>query len=439
LLKARAELAGKRVRCPACRAIVALPHSTTPIDFPIDDNEPEHGAQKVERFSSPEAAPAADDEFPDLSEFLDRGRDAAVDEDLPQLSPARRPVKSPTVAAADDAPPKPKSGPLRRFGVHATFGVLLLPLAVSIMLPERTFEERLADTFPDEPEKLDGISREMSKDDFFAAIPQGRMAGAHLAHDSLAHWVYALVALWAYWGLLVLVWREPTATPLRLLLTGLFTGTVGIVILLAFQLAAMITQAGAAGSGNSLFLMLYVIGYSYWCALDPDTNWLLSFLGFTLGVGFCEELCKAIPLVFYFKTMDRTKWRGACLVGLATGIGFGVSEGIHYSGEFYNGIATGLTYLVRFLSCVALHALWSSGVALLMFQNQDYVDLESPAEWAFFVKDYLLVAMLLHGLYDTLLKKEQELAALGVAIATYVWWLWLVRQIGKPRRKKAIA
>jgi hypothetical protein len=42
--------------------------------------------------------------------------------------------------------------------------------------------------------------------------------------------------------------------------------------------------------------------------------------------------------------------------------------------------------------------------------------------------------MVLHGLYDTLLKHEQGLLALVVAIASFAWFAWLisVREAADP-------
>ena len=100
-------------------------------------------------------------------------------------------------------------------------------------------------------------------------------------------------------------------------------------------------------------------------------------------------------------------WRAACVVGLASGVGFGVSEGITYSADSYNGIAVGMTYLVRFASCVALHSIWAGAVAIVMNRNQDYTGGDG-FDWGDagnFILHYLLIAMVLHGLYDTLLKK----------------------------------
>ena len=43
--------------------------------------------------------------------------------------------------------------------------------------------------------------------------------------------------------------------------------------------------------------LIWLIGQSYRMALG-DHGVVVSALGFTAGVGFCEETCKAIPLLF---------------------------------------------------------------------------------------------------------------------------------------------
>ena len=63
----------------------------------------------------------------------------------------------------------------------------------------------------------------------------------------------------------------------------------------------------------------------------------------------------------------------ALLLGLASGVGFGVSEGITYASNYYNGIQTAGIYGVRFISCVALHSMWSAAAAITAFERQRLV------------------------------------------------------------------
>jgi RsiW-degrading membrane proteinase PrsW (M82 family) len=164
------------------------------------------------------------------------------------------------------------------------------------------------------------------------------------------------------------------------------------------------------------------IGFSYAAALDLDTSFFLNLIGFTFGVGFCKELCKAIPVVYYIRRNKNVNWHGAYLWGLASGAGFGISEGISYSADFYNGIEAGDVYFVRFLSCVALHALWSGTVAitLYLFRGKYYRSLKWSDRFAF-VLMACAIPIALHGFFDTFLKKEMHLAALPVALLSFAF------------------
>jgi RsiW-degrading membrane proteinase PrsW (M82 family) len=177
-----------------------------------------------------------------------------------------------------------------------------------------------------------------------------------------------------------------------------------------------------------IFLVFQLIGFSYRCAMDPSIGFWGSFFGFTVGVGLCEELCKSLPIWHYLRTARKTGWRGACLTGLASGIGFGVSEGIMYSGDMYNGMGEGMIYVVRFISCVSLHAMWSGCVAMMMYGNQDFLDADEWGPIILGLLYYLSIAMILHGLYDTLLKHDMDALALLIGIGTYGWMFYLVRK-----------
>ena len=163
-----------------------------------------------------------------------------------------------------------------------------------------------------------------------------------------------------------------------------------------------------------------MIGLSYRAALDPENGFWVSFLGFTAGVGLCEEICKAVPVVWRDCRNTDDNWRGAFLWGLASGAGFGIAEGVIYSANYYNGITGSGIYLVRFLSCVALHALWTGSVAIAIQQKQHW--LHKAEHWHDLVAPvlvYIAVPMVLHGLYDTLLKKDMNGIALLVALASF--------------------
>jgi len=247
------------------------------------------------------------------------------------------------------------------------------------------------------------------------------------------HWLFGLGAAALFFTFIVLL-GHGTANQLQLLSAGLFTATIGIMFLLAVQWLASWSQ-GVWFHGRSILVILFyivkLIGFSYQAAADPENGFLLSFVGYTLGVGFCEEVCKALPLLWTYRRPSKQGWRSAFLLGLASGAGFGIAEGIMYAGRFYNGIGGSGIYLVRFLSCVALHALWTGSVGITLNQNQSMIQRDMP--WYEFIAPvFYIVAipMILHGLYDTLLKKEMNALALVIAVLSF---LFLAFQISRLR------
>jgi len=108
-------------------------------------------------------------------------------------------------------------------------------------------------------------------------------------------------------------------------------------------------------------------------ALDPHGSFVSRLFGYVFAVGLGEELCKALPVLFYVRWGRRPTWRGALLWGMASGVGFGVAEGLLYSTKMYHGVAPAEFYLVRFASCVALHAVWSASVGITIFQSRAIV------------------------------------------------------------------
>ena len=55
------------------------------------------------------------------------------------------------------------------------------------------------------------------------------------------------------------------------------------------------------------------------------------------------------------------------------------AEGIMYSSRYYNGFASPGIYFVRFISCVALHALWTGSVGISVHRRQEMLHLRFPA------------------------------------------------------------
>ena len=252
-----------------------------------------------------------------------------------------------------------------------------------------------------------------------------------LEEDSLMHWPMGVLSAVAFLAILVIFSDDPRLKSWHLLAVGAATGTAGILILFAWQFLAFNSLGlGIRLRGGWLaiiFFLFQLIGLAYICALAPGMPFPASLFGFTIGVGLCEELIKGIAIAVYLKSVRVPQWRIAYLVGLASGIGFGVSEGIHYSGQMYNGLTDWSIYPVRFVSCVALHAIWSGCVALMMYRNQETLFEEFSFGLVFmFIVQYLIGAMILHGLYDTFLKHDMNIAALLIAGASFGWMAYLV-------------
>ena len=461
-LKAPDTFAGKRVRCPSCQSTVQLPSAESgwesELASPKSNAEPalkpKAEPSPVAEFDwskplEPAAEPSLNDQFDHFDELASlpatprrkgpKSTEAPSDAEIAfrtqrgiegHVKTARRNERSHRSKSVD------REGLSENGGYHGHWllGLALIPLMISVVAPGIPIQDRWADAFREHPEILAKIEHSGTLKELLFALPEGRLPGAHLARNTVIHWVYALASSTIFLTLMIVLFPRSQVRLVNLVLLGLLTGTVGILLLLGFQFAAELSQ-GIRLHGRSivvlLFLIVQLIGFSYRCAMDGNTGFVLSFLGFTCGVGFCEELCKGIPVSIYLGSLRESNWRTACLIGLASGVGFGVSEGIMYSAEYYNGVAPGITYLVRFGSCVCLHAVWSSSAALLMNRNQDYLPFGAVAEFGWdtmfwFVVYYLGIVMVLHGLYDTLLKQDLDLAALAVALSSFVWWAWLL-------------
>jgi RsiW-degrading membrane proteinase PrsW (M82 family) len=321
----------------------------------------------------------------------------------------------------------------------------LIPLAVSLLetREEENIGERLIATIEQAPADAQARAGRAladledgkgSLDKVFAALPDHKLRGALLPRDTWMHWLFTGGATLLFFTFLLALSLEGSASPRQLLAVGLFTATAGLLFLLCVQALAEWTQ-GVIVIPRSivgiLFWVLKLIGFSYRAALDPENGFFLSFLGYTLGVGLCEEICKALPVIFKYRRPNEQTWRGAYLWGLASGAGFGLAEGVMYAGNYYNGISGAEIYFVRYLSCVALHALWTGSAAITVHQKQHLFQQEMAwHDW--FVRCVAVVAvpMVLHGLYDTLLKKEMNALALAVAVVSF---LYLAFQITRLR------
>ncbi len=443
-LKAKDELAGKRTKCPKCGLVQVIPGSTGSAASKPTSHEPDLD------WLSPgdDKDPKPRELFPDFESSRSVSTADATHNDGLEASPKARFENtsstfssSPSLRSVSAKPALEGSSNPGGGGRESLYWLLLLaliPLAISMFQKERERTvDRLRQTMEKAPvevqERIVGVLAKLeqggSEEELFEVLPDHKIdSNAFLGRDSKLHWAFALGSALCFLVLVASLFSRNDSRLHHLGGAALFTGTAGILLLLGFQLAAQFTQ-GFWLRGRSIFTILFYIvkfiGWSYSSALDPNSNFFLSAVGFTFGVGLCEELCKLLPVIFYYYQnvhKSLVSWRGACLWGLASGVGFGVSEGIMYSGDHYNGISGGLIYLVRFVSCVGLHMIWAGAASITFFRLRDA--LGTSKDWVGYglrLVQIIAVPMTLHGFYDTLLKKDFDIYALLVGIASFAW------------------
>jgi RsiW-degrading membrane proteinase PrsW (M82 family) len=359
---------------------------------------------------------------------------AASSEPAPRTATTvRRPPSRPKPAARPDG---------WRSMARWSLLLALVPLGIFTFAPPEDRKARVEETrklYPDLTRPFAGHG--MSEEEL-EVLPSHRYAGAALARSTKAHWILAILSALIFWEFILIIQPMGNSTSRQLWAVGIFTGTVGVFLLLVVQVAAVLSTL--MGSGGCLFFFIIVlkfIGYSYAAAMNPENGFIPSMLGFTFGVGLMEEFFKALPIYWHFRRAASLDIRGAVVWGLATGIGFGVSEGMMYCKDFYNGVSGGSMYVVRFSSCVALHAVWSAIAAILVWKKQDLLHgLERWFHWILPVFSTLWISMVLHGFYDTCLKKDYGIAALGSAVLSFALFFWMYdRACREEKELKAVA
>ncbi len=338
---------------------------------------------------------------------------------FPRPLPPAPPGPSPSAKA----PPVPAPGLWSTDCLYWVLLLALLPLVLTLFEDRDTLDvrKRLERTVAARPElkpRLEELmkSETATVEDLFRALPGHRIDQlAWLPRESASHWLFAGISVAAFFAVGMFMMRRVVPT-WHLPLIGAFTATIGIACLLVLQ----------DFTGQSMRL-----------ALDPRGSFGARLLGYVFAVGLGEELCKALPVLVYVRWGRAPTWRGAFLWGLASGVGFGVAEGVLYAARMYHGVAPADVYLVRFASCVALHGVWSASVGITIFQSRAVVGRLVAAvffgarllrweEVAWPLLRVLGVAMVLHGLYDALLTEQMIVPALLVALVSFGWLGWQV-------------
>jgi RsiW-degrading membrane proteinase PrsW (M82 family) len=314
---------------------------------------------------------------------------------------------SATVACADEARPATP-----REYLYWALPLALLPLAFSLGRPDDDTPDRFRRTLAAAPtevhQRVEAVetTADSTLDDLLTALPDRRIRGALLPRDTAGHWLFAGLTVVAFFALTANLFPAERVRPLTVIGVGLFTATAGVVVMLIIQ---------------------QMIAPTCRSVLDGDGDFALSLCGYVLGVGLLEEAVKALPLLWRVKRPSAVGWRTACVWGLASGVGFGVAEGLVHAERAYNGLAGIDAYLVRFASCVALHAVWTAAAGLsVVTAGPALTDAREPAVYVAAVLRVLAGPALLHGLYDVLLQYQCHAAALAVALASFGWLAWRI-------------
>jgi hypothetical protein len=424
--RANRALAGRTVTCGHCRDSLRIPDPDN--DLPAE--LPTIVASRATRPAAPEVVDRNDHQRP-----TDQARSAAP---LPR--------RSPEPAAAQ---------PFRRASLVRHLPWLLVLILVPLAWPGEgakdrlTFEQRAKETIAATPRSFTGYYLNLyeedqgSIEDVFKQLPEQRCLGAFLPRGTWWHWGFAVAAV-ALFGALSRVANGHRVAPPRAMLGMALAGALGAAtfLVLVGLLTERTWQWSLRDSSYSLLLVPLSNGfdYSFRAALHPVNGLLPSFLGFTLLAGLCEELIKALPLLFYYRRPRQHDWRGALLLGLACGAAFGIVEGALYCREFYNGIRGPGIYLITFLPSVAQHAVWTGCVAVGINRYQEPLrNSLGVGQYLTIVLAIVCVPLLLHGLYDTLLKMHWTLPSIVVAAASLVYCGFLVRGSRHAERTSSAA
>jgi RsiW-degrading membrane proteinase PrsW (M82 family) len=419
-LHAPAGSEGRKGQCPTCKSVVVVP-AGQPAGGGAEDS--------LYELKEPAAAPRPVRPAPPA---------AAAPQATPSPAGAGRPLTVPLARTWKRESVEVIAAPPPLRSVRSYWYLLLLcaliPLVVSVFLAHETLEDQIARTAAAHPDVVATIADKdfQSLDELCAYLPGHRLEGALLPRESELHWLLAFVAAGIWIPALLLLFPRSRRDLAGTLLSALFTATCGVVLLLAFQFLAfhMPTVGLRFGKLGIILLLIKLIGLSYAMA-DSDFGFLASFLGYTCGAGLCEEVTKALPLLWRVKGPgEGPSWDELFVRGLASGIGFGIVEGIMYAGHYYNGVDGAGIYVVRFFSCVVLHAVWSGSVAVTMYNHQEWLEgADNGWMYCLNVVRIVWIPMALHGLYDTLLKQEHEGIALLAALGSFGWFAWQVERM----------
>ncbi len=321
----------------------------------------------------------------------------------------------------------------RRRRAPWTMWILLLtlvPLLVLGISPGADWDSQVNATLTAQPDLFDTIEPNTPRAELLSHVPGGKLLGAHLSYRSSQQWNYGLASIAGFVPIVLLLFRARWQQLPQLLIAVVFTALAGLLLLGGVRWLADLAHERWTDVGNVFWMFFYIVRFaaqSYRGVMDSEVGLVSAWFAFTVGVSLCEAMLTITPVYAALKTRDDVDWHAAMLWGLASGVGMGVAEAIVYAADFDNGTAEMHVYLVRFMSCVALQAVWCGAGGILLWAAQGVFD-ESLVfyEWAFAVGRILLMPIVLHGLFDTLLRRGFVGGALLVSLLSFVVLFGLV-------------
>lgn len=132
-----------------------------------------------------------------------------------------------------------------------------------------------------------------------------------------------------------------------------------------------------------------------------ETIFPFNVIGYTLGVGFTEELAKAIPLlIILYRAKEPLIPQTVVYYGLISGIAFGVWEGVEYQMTFNAEQEYTIAFylnILRLTSLPFLHACWCGITGYFL----SFANLYPKYRKGLYVLAFTIPA-LIHGLYDSI-------------------------------------
>ncbi len=200
-----------------------------------------------------------------------------------------------------------------------------------------------------------------------------------------------------YWGISKLlckssVMQEAGGSRWSGLVVMAWTALTALIVLKVLWWWGRTSLGYSAVQDNWLFMILVWLGRlingCYGVIYDKSSyaSWQVATASI-VGVGLCEEFVKMIPL--YARGCKGTR-TGRMWLGFCSGIGFGVAEAVQYCTTEYDGHLPFLIYLVRFVSVVGFHGLWTGLAASLSSRAGGVPGLFCA----------LIPSMMLHGLFN---------------------------------------